>query len=515
MKLSKLLDKIEIRDTRNYVDIDAAGITYHSARVKPGFVYVAIKGYKTDGHLFSREAVERGAVAVVVEEFQDLDIPQIKVENSRKALSRLGANLYENPSKDIKTIGVTATNGKTTITFLLDTIYEIAGFKSGIIGSVLNKTGKRIQTAELTTPESLDLQELFAEMRDNGVQRVAMEVSSSALELLRADDIEFDVVSFTNFSREHIDLHGSFERYWEVKSSLIRNAPESAVAVLNVDDSRIASLYDSMKAKVIGFSIIGDSGDIVCKNVRLIKGRANFEIHIKHKIDLNHTTIDAGSFPVSMGIPGYHSVENGMAAAVIALVDGISRDTIAKALKSFQGVERRFEFIFEEDFTIVDDHFANIKNINSTLGTLADMGKSKLHIVYAIRGNRGTTVNRENAEALVVWKDKLGIKELTATRSIGSVGWKDQVAPEEEEVFREVIDKSDLELKVYDTLKEAIYEVLSKIEKDDIVLLAGCQGMDKGARTAFDILAEIRPGIDIDKLYSPLRRRVSEQPYQL
>lgn len=515
MRLNKLLEGIEILETKNAQDMDVKCVEYHSKRVQRGYLYVAIKGYKTDGHLYISEAVDKGAVAAVVEEFSDIPIPQIKVANTRVALSRLGANLYGHPSKSIRTIGVTATNGKTTTTFILDRIFELAGFKSGVIGSVLNKTGGRIETAELTTPESLDLQGLFSEMVGNEITRTSMEVSSSALELSRTKDIDFDIVSFANFSREHIDQHGSFERYWEVKSSLIRNAKDSAIAVLNVDDERIASLREQTNAKVVTYSISGDNGDILCRNVRLIKGRGNFQVVIKNDIDLGEVTIKKGDFNVSLGIPGYHSVENAMAATVIALADGIPVKIIIEALSSFKGVERRFEFVYEDDFIIVDDHFANVKNINSTLGTLADMEKNKLHIVYAIRGNRGITVNRENAEALVYWKDKLGINDIVATRSIGAVGWKDEVSPEEEKVLKEVIEQTDLELKVFDTLREAIGDVLKRVEKDDIVLLAGCQGMDRGARVAFDIITEIHPEIDRKRLYSPLVRRVAEHMDQL
>lgn len=515
MKLYRLLEGIDILDTRGIEDLEVKGVAYHSTRVREGYIYVAIKGYKTDGHIYIREAIERGAAAVVVEEFSDLPIPQIMVSNSRIALSRIGANLNDHPSGSVRTIGVTATNGKTTTTFILDRIFELSGFKSGVIGSVMNKTGGRVEIAELTTPESLDLQGLFAEMRDNGIQRASMEVSSSALELYRTNDIDFDIVSFANFSREHIDQHGSFERYWEVKSSLIRNAKAEATAVLNIDDQRIAGLVYETRSKVVTYSISSDKGDIQCRDIKLIKGRANYHVVVTRDIELGSVSIKKGDFSISLGIPGYHSVENAMAATVTALADGIPINIIKEALNSFKGVERRFEFIFEDDFIVVDDHFANVKNINSTLGTLADMDKNKLHIVYAIRGNRGVTVNRENAEALVDWKDNLGLNDLVATRSIGSVGWKDEVAPEEEQVFREVISRTDLELLVFDTLEEAIGDVLKRVEKNDIVLLAGCQGMDRGARVAFDIISNMYPGIDREKLYHPLERRVSEHIDQL
>ena len=199
-----------------------------------------------------------------------------------------------------------------------------------------------------------------------------------------------------------------------------------------------------------------------------------------------------------------------MSAIVISLVDNIPIETIQKGLREFPGVERRFEFIYERDFIIIDDHFANIKNINSTLETLADMEKNKITIVYAIRGNRGKTVNRENAEALVAWKDKLGVETILATKSIGAVSNKDKVSKEEEEVFKEVLDKSELNYIIYDSLEEAISSALSGVEPKDLVLLAGCQGMDHGGRVALDYLYSKDPKLDKKELYKPLIKRVSE-----
>ncbi len=518
MKLKDLLRSLDILETRNVLeDLDIEGIACHSAKVKPGFIYVAIKGYIADGHKYIGQALSKGAIALIVEEFNyELDgVSQIKVHNSRKALSRLSSSFYGNPTKKTKVVGVTATNGKTTTTFILDHIYTKAGYKTGIIGSVFSKTGKRTELASLTTPESLDLQCIFAEMIEEKVDRAVMEASSSALELYRVNDVDFDIVSFNNFSREHIDQHGSFERYWEVKSSLIRDVKPEAVAVLNVDNEKIASLVTNTHAKVVTISVNKGTGMINCKNLKLVKGRGVFDVVIKDDIVLGDLAIEKGSFHIDLRIPGYHSVENAMMAIAIALVDGVGKGIIVESLKEFGGVERRFEFIYENEYTIIDDHFANIKNINSTLETIADMDKNKVHIVYAIRGNRGVTVNRENAQALVNWKEKLGIEEIIATRSMGSVGEKDTVSSEEENVFREVLDKSGLEYTIYDTIKEAIETILEKSEKDDIVLLAGCQGMDRGAKIAFDHIHRNNPDLDPLDLYGPLTKRVSEEGYIL
>lgn len=497
MKLKELLHVLDIKESTTFdEDMDIKGIGYHSGEIRDGYLFVAVKGYVTDGHKYIEAAMVNGATIAIVEELVDLNIPQIKVENSRKALSSISSKFYNHPSKDMKVIGVTATNGKTSTTFMLNQIYEEAGFKTGIVGSVINKVGEDIAPAYLTTPESLDLQRLFAKMKKEEVEKVVMEVSSSALELYRVDDVDFDIVSFNNFSREHIDQHGSFENYWKYKSSLITNVKEEGITILNIDDEKISTLINENKKNVIPFSIKDDRGLICCKNIELDMGRANFDIVIKEDIELDNLLIKRDRFHVSLGIPGLHSMENAMMAIVIALADNIPSQVIIKALKEFKGVERRFEYIFEEDFLIIDDHFANVKNINITLETLSKIPRNNLHIVYAIRGNRGVTVNKENAQALVSWKEKLGLEEIIATKSIGSVTIKDKVSDEEEEVFKEIINESGIKLHLFDSLKDAIKYSLIDVKNGDIVLLAGCQGMDYGGGIALNHLAETRSDLD-------------------
>lgn len=513
MKIRDLIDRLDIIEMKNYdEDIFIKGIAFHSLKVEEDFIYVAIRGYIVDGHSFIMDSIKRGAKAILVEEFvpTNEEICQIKVSNTRKALSIISSNFFHNPSKNLKVVGITATNGKTTTSFLLDEIYNRASLKTGLVGSVISKVQDQITVSTLTTPESLDLQDLFYKMEKAKLDRAIMEVSSSALELYRVNDIDYDIVAFNNFSREHIDQHGSFENYWQIKSSLIRNAKENSIAVLNIDNEKIRSLIKDTKAKVVDYSINTDFGKIQCCDLKLVDGRANFTVKIKEDIELLQGTIKKSRFDVKLKIPGYHSVENAMSAIVISLVDNIPIETIQEGLEEFGGVERRFEFIYERDFIIVDDHFANIKNINSTLETLADMEKNKIIIVYAIRGNRGITVNRENAEALVAWKDRLGIDRIIATKSIGAVSNKDKVSGEEEKVFKDVLDKSDLSYIIYDSLEEAIASALMKVEKRDLVLLAGCQGMDHGGEAALNYLYSKDKTIDKKELYKSLIKRVSD-----
>ncbi len=511
MDLYQLISKIDVIDRKNVDEaIDITGIANHTDKVKAGYLFVAIKGYLTDGHKYIEKAIENGAVAAIVEDFrEDLKIAQYRVENSRITLSALSAAFYNYPSKDMRMIGVTATNGKTTTSYMLSKIFEAGGYKNGLIGSVMNKISEdEIIPSILTTPESIDLQGFLYEMKKNGVEKVAMEASSSALELYRVNDIDFDIVSFNNFSREHIDQHGTFDKYWEAKSSLIKNAKESAYAVLNLDDEYSSSLIDKTEAKVITYSLSKEEGNLYCKDLKLLKGRAKFTVKINKAFRTISGNLIKDDFEVTLGIPGYHSVANSMAAITIALIDDIPIEMIINGLKEFSGVERRFQYIYENDFIIIDDHFANRGNINVTLETLKYMEYNKFHLVYSIRGNRGITVNRENAETIGAWKEKLGLEQIIATKSIGDVGPKDMVTKEEEEVFLEIMESSGMRVYLYDALDDAIKHALKVADKDDIVMLAGCQGMDHGARIALNYLKEMKPELSDDYLFKSLEKRI-------
>ncbi|MBU8879944.1 UDP-N-acetylmuramyl-tripeptide synthetase [Bacillus sp. FJAT-29790] len=512
MKLEKLLHSIEVQSVLNDKDINVYGLSYHSQKVSDGHLFVCIKGYKTDGHKYLSQAVANGAVAAVVEEFQDeIDIPQYLVKDSRIALAQLAAYYYEHPSEKMKMIGITATNGKTTTSYMTNAIFENEGYKTGLIGTVSIKIDDSVIPSELTTPESLDLQSYLKQMVDRNVSHVSMEVSSSALELHRVEKVDYDIVTLNNVSREHIDSHGSFEKYFEVKSSLIRNASENSFAVLNLDCPYSTSLINETKAQVITFGVESKEGHICCKDLDLTTGRAKFTFEILKSIKVDDSEYIPGEFDIELSVPGLHSVYNAMVAITVALLSGVSISTIQKTLKNFGGVERRFEFIFEDDIKIIDDHFANTGNINVTLQTLKYMEYKKLHLVYAIRGERGPTVNRENAEAIVSWASKLGFNEMIATKSVSHVTAKDKVTDEELQVFEEVMAEAGIKVDLYDELPDAIARALAKAEAGDLILLAGCQGMDHGAEIALYQLHELKDHYPKEKLFLPLRNRVSSQ----
>ncbi|WP_449354921.1 Mur ligase family protein [Virgibacillus natechei] len=490
MKLNQLLKAIEIQNNQPSTDMDVSGISYHSQKVEEGHLFVCIRGYKTDGHRFLADAASRGAKVAVVEVIQeDVAIPQILVENSRSALAQIAAVYYNHPSEKMKMIGITATNGKTTTSYMANAILEQHALKTGLIGTVNVKNGETSIPSELTTPESLDLQYFLNEMAHNDVSHVSMEVSSAALEMHRVEAVDYDIVSLHNISQEHVDTHGSFERYFEVKSSLIRDASENSFAILNLDDTYSASLIEKTDANVIAFGVNSDKGTIRCKDLDLSTGRAKFTFEILKPFTVDDIEYKPSQFNVELAVPGLHSVYNSMVSIIIGLLNGVPVQTIQQSLKEFTGVPRRFEFIYEDKFKVVDDHFANPGNIKVTLKTIHFMDYNNLHVVYAIRGGRGAKINRDNAEVLANWAGELGIDEVTATSSVSHTTEKDKVTAEELDAFMDVMAEADINVHLYDELPDAINESLNKAVEDDLVLLAGCQGMDYGAGVVLDQLS--------------------------
>lgn len=510
MELSKLMENVNIEEVKNAKQLDITGLAYNSRKVEKGQVFVCIKGFKVDGHQFAGQAVENGAVALVVEDFvEGLEVPQYKVENGRIALATLADAFYNHPTQKLKTIGITATNGKTSTSFMTNAILENHGLKTGLMGTVVVKIGDYAEPSELTTPESLDLQRFYAQMVEADVTHATMEVSSSALELNRVGCVDFDIVTLNNISREHIDLHSSFESYFEHKSSLIRNAGADKVAILNLDDTYSASLVNKTKAKVITIGVEERSADVICKNLDLSTGRAKFTVEIRHDLVTENVVISKQQFDIELSTPGFHSVYNSMVSIVIGLLCEVPVKTIQKSLQEFVGVERRFEIIFEDDFKIIDDHFANSGNIDITLGTLEKMDFNRICLVYAIRGDRGVTVNRENAQAIAKWAPRLGIHEVIATLSRSHVTQKDVVSDNELAVFNEVMNEAGINVRLYEELPDAIEHSLSEVTEGDLLLLGGCQGMDFGAKLALEQLETIRPNMDKKKLFQPLEKRVA------
>lgn len=503
MKIQDLLEGLDIIDVKNEdKDLDIDMVYYDSRKVKEGGLFVAIDGLEVDGHDYIDQAIENGAVALVVTKDVDKDLPTYKTENNRKALAIISGNYYGHPSKELKIYGITGSNGKTSTSMMVNSILKAAGTDPGIIGTVMYKIGDEEIASKLTTPESLELQGIFRSMVEEGIDTCIMEVSSVSQEMFRVYETDMDIVAMNNITREHIDQHGTFEKYLEEKSKTIRYRKAKDFAILNLDDPYTRDLVDQTQAKVISFSEKDKSADVFAEDIDISTGFGVFTIKTSDVF-----TGKNEEARVKLRVAGYHSIANALSAAAMTLAGGISLEDVCQGLESFTGIERRFQQVCDGDFMVMDDHFANIGNINMTLATLAKMAYKKAHIVYAIRGNRGVTVNRENIRTYLDWKDKLRLGSFIATRSIDTTEAHDTVSPEELEVFKEEMEGEAYEL--YDRLEDAIDKALENVQEGDLILLAGCQGMDHGAKIILEKIYEKDPSQNRAKLFHVLDDRVA------
>ncbi|WP_459129169.1 Mur ligase family protein [Guggenheimella bovis] len=495
MKLKELIPSFE-------GDIEIRSIQWDSREVKEGDLFVALVGKLQDGHRYIEQAVKSGAVAVVGEREVECAVPLFIVENSREMLARLSARFFNDASKDLTLAVVTATNGKTTTVGMLRKILEADKKNVGIMGTVAVEYGDVSIPSLLTTPESADIQRHLRDMKEAGVTHVTMEASSIGLSTHRLDHLHVKVAAFNNLSNEHMDLHGDFESYFRAKALLIERLEKGSFAVLNYDDERIRNIQTS--AERVYFSVSNKQVDVSIDEVDLTTGRAKFVLLVNRSFE----ACKIGRYPLELKIPGYHSLVNALSAITMSLLLGVGLDAIQKGLHDFEGVERRFEIIYEKDFKVIDDHFANKGNIDVTLKTLSMMDYKNIVFVYAIRGNRGVDTNKENAEAIVEWNKTLHFKKIIATRSTDHTMKKDEVHPEEQKVFEETLKANDLSYDLYDTLEEAVLKGLDLTGPGDLLLLAGCQGMDFGGSILLHEVVRRNPSFDKNEILKPLQSRV-------
>ena len=386
MLLSKLLDGLPLEVPVQ--DRSVTGIAYDSRRVEPGFLFVAIKGFKTDGHLYIKDAVSRGAAAVVLQ--HNLPVPRgtlkLLAPDTRRLLPLLSARFFGDPARKMKMVGVTGTNGKTTTTNLIETIYRAHGVKTGLIGTIHNRIGDRVLAVEHTTPESTDLQILLAEMVTEGVGAVAMEVSSHALALHRVDQCEFDTAVFTNLTQDHLDFHGSMDDYLDAKlilfAQLGRNTFKTGPkrAVVNVDDPVADRIIATCTAPVITYGI-NRPADVSARDVRISTRGVTYTAVV------NGTIIS-----LNLKMTARFNVYNSLAALAAGFADGIPLATIKQALEAVPGVPGRFELVDRgQNFAVVVDYAHTPDGLENVLSTAREVTEGKVIAVFGCGGDRDRT----------------------------------------------------------------------------------------------------------------------------
>ena len=452
MKLSEILKEINVLSAAASGDTEITGVCYDSRRVKSGDLFVAVRGYESDGHKYIPMAVEKGCAAVLCEEAPAGNVPYVQTDDSRLGLALAARNFYGDPSREMKVIGITGTNGKTTTTYMIKAITEKAGYKVGLIGTIRNLIGDRIIPTDRTTPESVELQRVFRLMRDEGVQLIVMEVSSHALDQDRVHGIEYLIGGFTNLTQDHLDYHKTFENYLAAKKIMFTR---SKFAVMNADDSHSAELLRGINIPSITYGIRCEKADVRAADIEICARNIEFEMLTPN-----------GNKQINVSIPGLFNVFNAMLAASVCMKLGIDLDTIAEGLKSVKGVSGRMESLPAEgfDFSVILDFAHTPDGLSNLLSAVQGFAKGRVIAVFGCGGDR------DNAKRPIMGATAAKLADFCVVTSDN---------PRTEDPTRiinmvlEGVRSEKTEYVVIENRLEAIRYALNIAKKDDVVVLAG------------------------------------------
>ncbi len=452
MKLSELLAGVCVLETNTDMEQNIEQVFYDSRKVMPDSLFVAVSGFATDGNRFIAAALERGAAAVVTAKKPDGEVPYILVESDRKALAVIGCNFFGHPSRGMTMIGVTGTNGKTSVTLLLKQVLEkTVGARVGLIGTMENCIGDMILPAERTTPESFELQELFAKMRDAGCTHVVMEVSSHAIALHRIYGVHFDVAAFTNLSEDHLDFHKTMEAYCDTKAQLFEHCSK---AVANRDDPWFDRVTAGASCHVLTTSARGNGA----------LNAANLQLHadgICFTASCRDDTMEA-----ALPIPGRFTVYNALTVIGIALQLGISMADCVQALHGVRGIQGRVEVVPTpgKDYTVLIDYAHTPDGLENVLTAVKDFCRGKVIAVFGCGGDRDPIkrpimgkIGTELADFAVITSDNPRTEDPMA-------------------IIAEILNGVDAPREKYTVIenrRKAIRYAMDKAEKNDIIILAG------------------------------------------
>ena len=452
MKLKELLNGLEVLSVNADPELEIVDIVYDSRKAKPGSLFVAVTGFVTDGNKYISMALEKGAVAVVTAVKPASDIPYVLVPSDRLALALLGANFYNQPSKAMKVIGITGTNGKTSSALLLKHVLETAcGAKVGLVGTMGNMIGDEFLPGDRTTPESLDLQALFGQMRDEGCSYAVMEVSSHAIALDRVAGVHFAVAAFTNLTEDHLDFHKTMESYCDTKAELFARADK---AVANKDDAWFTRMCAKNQAQLLTTAVRG-TADLQAKDLQLLSDGISF------------TAVSGEqSVPVVLPIPGKFTVYNALTVLGCAMQLGISLQDAAEALKTATGVKGRVEVVPTpgKPYTILIDYAHTPDGLENVLSSVRGFCSGRLIAVFGCGGDRDPIkrpimgkIGVDLADWAIITSDNPRTEEPMA-------------------IIADIVKGIDPEKKNYEVIENRVSSIRHAMDiakKDDIIVLAG------------------------------------------
>ena len=488
MKLSKLLERLEYEVVQGGVETEVTTLANDSRKVESGSVFVCISGAVFDGHQYVSDVAKKGAAAIIAE--RDIEVPKgvtvIKAENTRYALALMSAAYFGYPAEKLKVIGITGTKGKTTTTYMIKKVLEMAGKKVGLIGTIGAMVGEEHLPSKNTTPESYELHRMFAAMVEAGCEYVVMEVSSQGLKLDRTAGILFDYGIFTNLSPDHIGPaeHASFEEYMECKSLLFR---QCKVGVVNADDEHVDGILKGHTCEVKTFSAEKEA-DLMASDIGFINEDGKLGMHFK--------VSGCMDCQAKVHIPGRFSVYNSMVTMLVCHLAGISDEAILEGLSKVQ-VKGRVEMLpVSKDYTLIIDYAHNEVSTRSVLTTLMEYHPKRLICVYGGGGNRSKLrrydmgeVTGEMADLCVLTCDNPRDEEIRDINNDIKVG----------------LARSNGKYIEIDDRKEAIAYCMKNAKPGDMIVLLGKGHEDyqeiKGVKYHFDereavaeILDEMKAG---------------------
>jgi UDP-N-acetylmuramoyl-L-alanyl-D-glutamate--2,6-diaminopimelate ligase len=448
------------------VGVGISDVTDDSRRVKPGSVFVAVKGLQVDGHAYVRQALAAGASAVVIQEpslKETAAVPVIRVRDTRRALGLLASRLHHDPSARLRVIGITGTNGKTTVSYLCKGLLEAAGRRVGLIGTVAYQIGSERLTAAHTTPGAVELQVLLARMVEDGLDAAVMEASSHALALDRTAGCEFDVAVFTNLTQDHLDFHADMEDYFQAKLRLfvglaapgIKRGPKRAI--VNLDDARGARVCSATIVPVWTYSV-KQRADIQARDIRLSIAGTTFT-----------AVTPAGQFQVESRLVGEHNVSNILAAVGVGLQEGLSPDTIRRGLLAVTTIPGRFERVEAgQDFSVIVDYAHTEDALGRLLAAARALKTGRIITVFGCGGDRDRgkrpkmgRVAAAQSDVVILTSDNPRTEDPMA------------IIREVEAGVRAGLDPARTQYQMIADRKLAIEAAIREAKRGDMVLLAG------------------------------------------
>ena len=458
MLLRDLMEKTEITEAAADMGVDIHGLCFDTRALKAGDAFVAIRGYQSDGHDYIEEAVAKGAACVICEQAPAApaaaapQVPYVIVRDSRKALASMSAAWFGYPAAGLKIVGVTGTNGKTTVTTLIKQVIEkTLGAKAGLIGTNGNMIGDKELQTERTTPESYEVQELLAAMAGEGCEYVVMEVSSHALSLSRVHGIEFEVGVFTNLTPEHLDFHASMAEYADAKSRMFSSCRKSAI---NADDESAPIMARASAGQVFTYAIDDGAADLVGKSVKLLADRVDF------------CALMIGSINrVELRIPGKFSVYNALAALSAATLLGIGIESATAVLETCGGVKGRAEVVpAGKDYTVLIDYAHTPDALENIVKAALGFAGGRVVTLFGCGGDRDRkkrplmgAVAAKYSDFVVVTTDNPRTEQPEAIIEEILAGMRDTKTP----------------YKVIENRREAIFWALGNMAPGDVLILAG------------------------------------------